>query len=1270
MHRDSIFTVKPEHLDLLNEDTAVEFFQKLLWAEARRLGIPLNKINVSSRVNVPDGGIDATIDDAQIATGCGIIKSGNTSYQIKSGKFSPAQKGVIKKELFKSRTQPKRKNLKEGVRTCLDIGGTYVLVCTGADLVNSQYRKALNHIKEYLKTCHYTNPKVELWSQNNLISFLGSFPSLALWITGRDRAKFQTHQSWQRNADMQGSYVPQESQEELIKKIQNDLRQEGKLAHVQVAGQPGIGKTRLILEATEAEDLCPLVIYCSADQFLQDTFLINELCNDENQFSAILVVDDCNLRSQSEILAKLRYRHSQIKLITIYNNHEERTGDLRSNTPQPLEDDQIRSIIQEHTNISEASDSRWVELCSGSPRVAHVIGWNLANHSQNLLNPLSTVNIWERYIASVDDLSSERVEQRRRVLRYLALFKQFGFEIPVGNEALTIAKKIEKADPQITWPIFQEFIDNLKKRKILQGESTLTITPKALHIQLWTEWWNIYGRTFNFEEFIQDLTKELKDWFYEMFKYATQSGIALRVVKELLGPDGPFQTENSLSINLDSDFFLALTEADPESALECLKQTVERCDRETLLQFTWRRNVVSALEKIAMQRDLFTNAARLLLALGEAENERWANNASGVFAGLFSLGPGSVAPTEAHPMERLPVLKEAFESGSKERRVLALKACGVALDSESFSRGIGAEYQGLRRAPKLWDPETYGEWWDAYSQIWHLLSKQLEFLPEDERKEAVDILLQHARGIVRTTNLSDTVVDTIRSLKKRSFVDNRLLIKTVVEFLHYEDEDLPDDIRQCWEKLKDELVSSDFHSMMQRYVGMDLGVDHFDENGNYFDQGHPQIHALAQQAIDTPNLLESELPWLITTEAKNGHTFGCELGKKDKDFHLLPMLLDAQRNARDNADVYFLGGYFRAIFERDSTLWEAQLAILIKDTELKLLIPDLTRYSGLTDQVGLDLLNLATNGIINANRFVIFTSGRVIENLSDEVFRKWIEFLLSNTDKSIVSIALALYNHYYIRGEPALPPELTFRMLTHPSLFEESNEDRFDTMTNYYWAEIGKVFLHSDEEKSLELVELMLVSFGTEGTIVEGFKPQTASVLTEATKLYSEQVWERISKHLEAQAETRNDWAKRLSLERWLKEADLSTTRKGEGALDLIPRCKIWEWIDGDVEKRAQYLAHSLAPKTDLTEEWSDSLVQAILVRYGGREDVRRALISNYLTGVSWGPTSSNYEIKKQKLLHIKSNENNENIKCWIDDFVVVLERDIEGAEIDEEREL
>ena len=139
----------------------------------------------------------AAVDEDQIATGSRIIKPGKTSYQIKSGQsFSPWQKSEIQKELFGERTPLNKQNLGESIRACLDASGTYILVCTRIDLADSQRSDTLNHIKNHLKQCGYSNPKVDVWSQNNLISFLDSFPSLALWVTRRNYAKFQTHNSW------------------------------------------------------------------------------------------------------------------------------------------------------------------------------------------------------------------------------------------------------------------------------------------------------------------------------------------------------------------------------------------------------------------------------------------------------------------------------------------------------------------------------------------------------------------------------------------------------------------------------------------------------------------------------------------------------------------------------------------------------------------------------------------------------------------------------------------------------------------------------------------------------------------------------------------------------------------------------------------------------------------------------------------------------------------------------------------------------------------
>ena len=564
----------------------------------------------------------------------------------------------------------------------------------------------IDKFKEYLSHIDkkYENAKIEIWRQNNLIGFLKPFPSLALQIKGLDRSRFQSHRSWSENDDMKKEFVAGEEQKEFIISLQTALRQnDNKAMHIRIYGEPGIGKTKLILEATRSDDLLPFVIYVDGANKFRDSDLMTEILRDDNQFSVILVLDECNPDSRSYIWDKLKYRGPRIRIISIYNECDDTSGNIVYFDIPPLDNEQISKIIQEYYILKDQAD-RWSELCSGFPRVAHVIGFNLKTNPEDLLKPPDTVNVWERYIVSGDDPNNPEVGQRRTILRHLALFKRFGYGRPIVSEAQAIAKIIERADPQITWPRFQEIINNLKARRILQGENTLYITPKALHIKLWIDWWNIHGNTFNLNEFSQNIPTSLFEWFYEMFVYAAGSKVATQIVKELLSKDGPFQNDAILKTELGASFFLALTEADPQSALECLKRTIGKWTKEELLQFTTgRREVVWALEKIAVWRDLFGDAARLLLTLGEAENETYSNNASGIFAQLVSPARGQVAPTEDPTTGTLFSSQRSFRIKLKGTQATWIPCLRSSTRDRPFLPSGGGRTSGIEKRTSIVD---------------------------------------------------------------------------------------------------------------------------------------------------------------------------------------------------------------------------------------------------------------------------------------------------------------------------------------------------------------------------------------------------------------------------------------------------------------------------------------------------------------------------------------------------------------------------------------
>jgi len=104
----TIFTVTPQQLAALDAARAVELVADLLWAEARRLGFPTTQVQVSTRINVPDGGVDASIDSSGTSgLNDSSFSEGRAAFQIKTGEpFKPWQEAEIRRELFGTKTPP------------------------------------------------------------------------------------------------------------------------------------------------------------------------------------------------------------------------------------------------------------------------------------------------------------------------------------------------------------------------------------------------------------------------------------------------------------------------------------------------------------------------------------------------------------------------------------------------------------------------------------------------------------------------------------------------------------------------------------------------------------------------------------------------------------------------------------------------------------------------------------------------------------------------------------------------------------------------------------------------------------------------------------------------------------------------------------------------------------------------------------------------------------------------------------------------------------
>lgn len=712
--------------------------------------------------------------------------------------------------------------------------------------------------------------------------------------------------------------------------------------------------------------------------------------------------------------------------------------------------------------------------------------------------------------------------------------------------------------------------------------------------------------------------------------------------------------------------FSALAEADPEAALRALQKTIGKWSKEELQQFaTGRREVVWSLEKIAVWKNLFQDAARLLLALGEAENETWGNNASGIFVGLFSLGYGKVAPTECPPADRFSILKEAMESKSKERRDLALRACSTALQTGHFSRMVGAEYQGLRKEPELWMPKTYGELFDAYRQVWDYLYSQIELLQDEEQQKTIDILINNIRGVGKIQALSQLVINTIKELVSRPYVDGKKVLEGILSFLHYDGKELPNEIRSQWEQIRDDLTGFDFPSLMKRYVGMDVFEDKFDEEGNQIDQAQPKIERLAEQAVKDKDLIEKELSWLVTGEAVNGYRFGYELGKRDKGFSLWSSLYESQIAAGKDSNVFFLSGYLRSMYEKDPEGWEKQMDSIAKSKTISKSTPELTWRSGMTDRSAERILNLAEEGIVTYEQFSIFGYGSVIKNLSEDKFQAWIEYLLKIEKQGAIHIAMDLYHFFYVYGEKQqkrkMPRDLTLRLLTHPMLFIKDDKSPKNQMEEHNWTEIGNLFIKKYPDKSMAVCQTILEHFGDEGTIFDRFQSPFQSVLDEISRQHPVEVWHALVKYLDPPLDSRA-----FHIKEWLRGGRFFSSMN-DGKLSIFPVEEIWKWVDADVDVRSWHLA-TFVPKTLFRDKEKVCLARELLIKYGDREDVRNSLHANFWSEGWTGPASLHYSKKKENFLKLIVGETDKNVLLWLSEFIASLDEQIRRSKAEEER--
>jgi hypothetical protein len=676
-------------VDGLTPPEFTAFVNKLLFAEAAAQHLAPSQVLITERTNDPDGGVDALLLDAQ---GSEWVSEGDSVWQFKKGEIDNEE---AREEITKPEVVPR-----------LAAGASYYL-CVGKDVTANV---ADNRAVAMAEAAGVARDRVKVYNGSQLAQWAASLPSVLAYPPLRLPIGYTPFDFW-RDRERRTEWTPSQQQGELVDDLRRRLRAGERL--VRFEGERGTGKTRLTLEALDAPDLAPKVIYLGTPE-LFTAHLANHL--QASRARGVIVVDECDrknhLRVDSQVVADGR-----LQIITV--------GESGSLGPvasffhlKRMSDDEIdRVLAGSHPGIDNVTRRVLTATAGGNVRWALLLAQRFeAEFPDSRVAMLSATGVADMLRMTVPEGAPFLVAQA------MALLRRVGVQAEVEEEARVLAGFVGLAPEAFSSALLELEEHGLVER---QGRYRV-LTPFPLAVALAAELWRARG-----PEIVDDLLPHLGPPAQEALlgraadlgqMSETQSALA-----QLIASDGLFGSLTALEAPGRSGILPYLSAIDPRRSLTLLERLTDRPLGKLFAATGARRDLVWSTEKLAWHTATFNRAAVVMLRLALAENEHWANNATGQFVSLFGT---RLPSTAAAPADRTAFLDElvmaasrrglttddsssriekALEDADRSRAAaLAIQACESAIESSEM-RSVGPEEQYGQLVEPVGAPRTTEE---------------------------------------------------------------------------------------------------------------------------------------------------------------------------------------------------------------------------------------------------------------------------------------------------------------------------------------------------------------------------------------------------------------------------------------------------------------------------------------------------------------------------------------------------------------------------------
>lgn len=849
--------------------------------------IPSADLRIAERLNVPDRGADAEYSLPATATETGgLVGPGRTIFQFKYRDVNATDRRAIVNSLA-TRLREELTNLPAG-------SDRYVLM-TNVSLAGTQQsrlRKAIAAGAPALAT-----KPIIVWGAAEIANTLNASPGLRhLFGAAGGLSTVAVAEAELQAAYRKIGWAPFVDRASELSALHEFIESDGARV-LQVRGPRFSGRTRLVIEAVKRS--APLVLWAaSAEDVNLD--LLRDLDSDPR--CQVLVVDDDDDEAVGRVLAWAEQRQ-RLKTIVIAHGDERRGSESAPGylDVRGMERADAGTLLRALAPSLPFAERSWiVEGASGLPGlIAHLAALVAEPHFRSVHEPEDLRRrlahlLWERYEVNLEPAA-------RQALQVASLFPVLGVEGAAASEVAAVAKALD-LDPSVfaTHRLALERAGFLRQR----GRFVEVIPP------LLAEYLSAQALT-NPDRVIAELELALSRGRFLAFlrrlsklpQEEVRSTIERILWERCIGFDG---------LRRNSEIIHTLAPAAPRTAILCIEEGLNGASAEMLreaLKGDERRALVRTLEDLAYRSETFESAAKQLLALAEAENETWRNNATGVFLPLFNWGHPELPATLS---QRLAVLQQGAVGGPPGRRKVIADAAGAAFkEREVFSahHPTGPHLPERRYRPETW--EEVGRYGLGVLEVLGLLRSDADVqVRAAARTAAIEVfrplilvclrLKVPSAGTLPELALKaiETLGDvgrTAESARTTAAVATELeLLLDSLKAVAAQRPAFEADLQRMAGELKADLTRS-----FQGRLWQAIGPASWEQKLRWRSNGKKRQEEIAQISTEIledpsyPALFKSHLTWLTGEEARRGNELFRALGARDTRRGVLSSLLAA-----------------------------------------------------------------------------------------------------------------------------------------------------------------------------------------------------------------------------------------------------------------------------------------------------------------------------------------------------------------------------------------